>query len=610
VALSPDGQFLAVGDGDPDYWSVGVKLLRLADQEFVARYRLFGERGRVVFSPDGTLLAATAGYGTFFWDTAKWKEVQMPDIPAWRAEEIEALAFSPDGRWVAVAGRGLDLSQKRMGAQTGKPFLLGLSPREGHAIVVIEDENLKGRSVAFSGDGEFLASPCEDFTICLWSVKGGKLATKVGRHEADVKGVVFSPDGKFMASWSEDAAVKLWRWPRSQLVRVLSPQQGDVESVAFTPDGKLLAIGAGRHVQLWDVRTGEQVRTFEAAGQVLQIAFAKEKNLLAILGKQALQLWAYDTGKLLTSVEVKDHPPGDWGDCMAFSEDETALLVAERPYDEWGDRKELKEGEITLFSTSNGTVIGKVRAREKPSWGEFRFWDITCQQKLAPSVPPFSGMNLGGKDPELSVVSPDGKYLARSDQRWETVEILLGGTQKLIHRLNAAVFIHRDEEGNIEYLFGSPGGHNGARGREDDDSMAKRADLRIHGLAFSPNSQFFAAWTGGDGELGTEGFVQVWRTSDWKLVNTIKTDCVLSFAFSPDGRVFAALRSEDESEIIKSLRFYRVEDGTLLMELGETESNDKEEGEVVGFAISPDWTYLALARDSGTLSVWRLPKLE
>lgn len=66
------------------------------------------------------------------------------------------------------------------------------------------------RSVAFSPDGQTVASGSKDKTIQLWDVATGALVKTLVGHTDWVWSVAFSPDGQMLASGSEDHTIKLW----------------------------------------------------------------------------------------------------------------------------------------------------------------------------------------------------------------------------------------------------------------------------------------------------------------------------------------------------------------------------------------------------------------
>ena len=65
-------------------------------------------------------------------------------------------------------------------------------------------------SVAFSLDGQVLASGSRDNTVKLWEVSSGGLLQTLEGHTESVDSVTFSPNGKLIASGGRDGTIRLW----------------------------------------------------------------------------------------------------------------------------------------------------------------------------------------------------------------------------------------------------------------------------------------------------------------------------------------------------------------------------------------------------------------
>ena len=68
--------------------------------------------------------------------------------------------------------------------------------------------------------------------------------------------IAFSPDGNRLASGSKDQTLKLWNTRTGELQLTLAPHSGRIESLAFSADGQTLASGGGggdTTIKLWDV---------------------------------------------------------------------------------------------------------------------------------------------------------------------------------------------------------------------------------------------------------------------------------------------------------------------------------------------------------------------
>ena len=97
-------------------------------------------------------------------------------------------------------------------------------------------------SVAFSPDGQFLASPQGSNKVGIFQVSDGYLIRTLTGHTDEVYSVSFSRDGSLIASGSQDRTIKIWRVSDGSLVRTLESHRDWVLSVPFSPDSSLTQV--------------------------------------------------------------------------------------------------------------------------------------------------------------------------------------------------------------------------------------------------------------------------------------------------------------------------------------------------------------------------------
>src|ERR1019366_3179720 len=121
---------------------------------------------------------------------------------------------------------------------------------------------VKVNALAFSPDGRYLAAGCQDNSIQLWDTQTGTVQHQLMGHLSFVSCVAFSPDGKRLVSGSEDWTVKVWDIDVGRATLTLRGHKGRIRDLAFRPDGKYLTSASeDGTVRLWpgisDEPTGE-----------------------------------------------------------------------------------------------------------------------------------------------------------------------------------------------------------------------------------------------------------------------------------------------------------------------------------------------------------------
>ena len=286
----------------------------------------------VAFSPDGSLLASGSWDGTIkIWDIRDGKlKLKRTLGGAW--DEVEAVAFSPDGRSIAGLGAGFDSA----------PYsIVALWPLDQSRGRILIREEGKIDALAFAPDGTTLATGDGDRrAVTLWDIPTGKRRAELPGHCGPIWSVAYSPDGRALAaacgvvpasveldgSRRPAGDVRLWNLSEAEpkpRARLISHEYG-VVSVAFSPDGgKLASGGFDRAVKLWNAETGlEQATLLGHEGWVSAVAFSPDGSVLASGSHdQTIKLWDAATGYELAGLS------GHLGNVysLAFSPDGSTL---------------------------------------------------------------------------------------------------------------------------------------------------------------------------------------------------------------------------------------------------------------------------------------------
>ncbi len=147
------------------------------------------------------------------------------------ASGVEQVAFSLDGQYIATT--------------SVDPIIRLWSPRNGASLGSLEGHGGYISSIAFSVDGKLLASASGDTTVMLWNTQTGIPTSTLRDHSAAVMAVAFSPDGQRLASGGADGKIMFCDPWTHALLQTWDGACGIVWALVFSPDAQSIAAAVG-----------------------------------------------------------------------------------------------------------------------------------------------------------------------------------------------------------------------------------------------------------------------------------------------------------------------------------------------------------------------------
>jgi WD40 repeat protein len=357
----------------------------------------------------------------------------------------------------------------------------------------------------------------------------------------------FSPDGKTIVL-SSDNTIKLWDLTTGQVIKTLSGNESE-KTMVFSPDGKIIASGGyDKTIKLWDVTTGKVVKTLSHQNNsIYELIFSPDGKILASRSiNNIIQLWDLTTGKVIKS--FSEHT--DLVNSIVFSPD----------------------GKILASGSSDDTI---------------KLWDVTTGKAIKTLT--------GHVDRVTSVAfSPDGNMIASgSDDK----------TIKLWDVTTGKAKTFTGNSSSVSSVAFSPDGNNIVSGSFDKtiklwDVTTGRATQTINGhdnsvtkVAFSPDGNLIAS-------IGYDYKIKIWDFTNSQNIKTLNghESGISSIGFSPDGKILASSISDNRIKL-----WIKLWDGNT----GKATNRLLEDSAgVISVAFSPDGKTIASGSGDKTIKLW------
>ncbi|MBN8246562.1 MAG: hypothetical protein J0L84_03870 [Verrucomicrobia bacterium] len=185
----------------------------------------------LAFSPDGRWLASGSGEPSrggdlWVWDVATRQPVF--GLPNLHSDAVLCAAFSPDGRWLATGGA--DRFARLVDVASGTP-VRALEGHTGHVL-----------GVGWRADGQLLATAGADLLVKYWDPLTGERRKQASGFGREVTGVIHVPGSDQWVASSGDAGLRVIN-ENGERVRGLNGGDDFTQSLAITPDGQWLVAG-------------------------------------------------------------------------------------------------------------------------------------------------------------------------------------------------------------------------------------------------------------------------------------------------------------------------------------------------------------------------------
>ncbi|EDM76993.1 WD-40 repeat [Plesiocystis pacifica SIR-1] len=227
---------------------------------------------------------------------------------------VNAVAFSPDGRSLASAGK---LGVTLWSLEDGSVRELG-----GHNQAWVVD---------FDARGERLVSVGSDRLVRIWDLATGESRALSG-HEGRVFEAAFRPGGAELATASDDGSVRVWGADSGDVIARLPEYDPTVLAMlAWSPDGSVLAASAqdggawlwGSADLLWGAEQPTPTLLRERGARVRALAFdARSQRLATGSDDGVVRVWALDSGDLVQRLSGHAEPVS----ALAFADSGRALV--------------------------------------------------------------------------------------------------------------------------------------------------------------------------------------------------------------------------------------------------------------------------------------------
>jgi len=306
VAWSPDSRRIASGESDGT-----VHAWHAADGGNILIYHGYPDRGNpidVAWSVDGKFIASGSHGQVRVWNATNGATIQVFDMstPSGLLYIYTHVALSPNSRYVASTGDTIVQVWDITNGSNAYTYHghVGIFPLTGPNSNGVTTTYLTNgvNGVAWSPNGQRIASCAQDKTVQVWNaLDGGNMFTYHG-HTDSVSAVAWSPDGTRIASASKD--VQVWNAAGRGNPLIYRGHPGFVNAIAWSPDSKRIVSAGGTlnyldeaknavsTLHVWDAASGRNIYIYRYTTSISDVAWSPDGTRIATWSTNGTaQIW-------------------------------------------------------------------------------------------------------------------------------------------------------------------------------------------------------------------------------------------------------------------------------------------------------------------------------
>lgn len=255
---------------------------------------------RLAWSPDGKMIAANNGNGFKIWLAGGQEVASLDGVGDNQAKELagvpaalQSLAWSPDGQRLAT------------GWLSGQVVLWDA---KGQRLASLGGPGKAIESLAWSGKGSFLAAAQQGGDVVIWKADGSEQTVLPLGYDNKSD----TPRPRTVLSWKADDllatsvagyGVQLWLSSGKPAFSRWNLSGGELTSIAWSPDGLWAATAGGKSVQVWEVYMPSPLRynMNRHTGSVLSVAWSPDGKTLLSGGADGMVFFMDSRGSMQKS---------------------------------------------------------------------------------------------------------------------------------------------------------------------------------------------------------------------------------------------------------------------------------------------------------------------